>query len=204
MKKNVRVRLTILFGMLSATAVGQDLNLRTGLWEAATSMETQGNLYPEVTDAQKAEMDRAMAGMTPEQRAQMAQMRAKMEKALKDSNKEQGNQPSKKWCLTKEGLKEMSQQMRPETFGIQEYEKSCKPTIIKSTSSVREIRFDCADSEKKGSMTLLVAVANPETFTVSMETAMSVASPSGPQRPFKGKLKTTARWLAVSCGDVKP
>jgi hypothetical protein len=170
-------------------------------------METQGNQYPEATEAQKAEMDRAMAGMTPEQKAQMARMRANMEEALKKIKKD-GNQPhtsSAKSCLTKEGLKEMSQEMRPENFGIQEYEKGCKHTIVKSTSSVRETRVDCADSEKKGSGTLLVVVADPETFTVSMETAMSPASsPSGPQAPFKGKFKMTAKWLAVSCGDVKP
>ena len=79
MKNNSRVRLTILSCMLSAAAAGQDLNLRTGLWETTTSMETQGNPYPEMTAAKIAEMERAMTGMTPYQRAQMAQMMDKIE-----------------------------------------------------------------------------------------------------------------------------
>ena len=51
-------------------------------------METQGNQYPEMTATQQAEMDRAMAGMNPEQKAQMAKMRANMEEALKKINKD--------------------------------------------------------------------------------------------------------------------
>ncbi|MBZ5621601.1 MAG: DUF3617 domain-containing protein [Acidobacteriia bacterium] len=85
---------------------------------------------------------------------------------------------------------------------------SCKQVKVKSTSSTREIRYDCPNSGKPVSFTYLFTAANTETWTVSEETVgtdvwrdqKEVAS-----SPLQRVLlrKTSGKWLGPACGDAR-
>jgi hypothetical protein len=88
MKNNVRAGLTILSCMLSPTAAGQEPQPQDRLIGGDDEHGNPRQPVPRDDATQQAEMDRAMASMTPEQKAQMAKMRANMEEALKKINKD--------------------------------------------------------------------------------------------------------------------
>jgi hypothetical protein len=181
----------VLFAVLSTRAVvAQELPIKLGLWETTSTSETKGLQYPAPPAANQAEMEKAMAGMTPEQRAKMTEMRAKMAAVVKSAG-----QPSTsvtKSCVTKADIGDMSK------FGVGEDAKGCKHTIVKSSATAREVHGECNDGNNKTSLTLSVKASNPETVISTME-----MSSSGPEGPSEMKVKRTAKWLGADCGPLK-
>jgi predicted RNA-binding Zn-ribbon protein involved in translation (DUF1610 family) len=85
---------------------------------------------------------------------------------------------------------------------------SCKRVKVKSTTSTREIRYDCPNSGKPVSFTYLFTASSTEAWTASEETVgvdvwrdqKEVAS-SPLQRVIVRK--TSGKWLGPACGDVR-
>ena len=87
-------------------------------------------------------------------------------------------------------------------------QNSCKRVKVKSTSSTREIRYDCPNSGKPVSFTYLFTAANTETWAASDETVgtdvwrdQSEVAKSPLQRVIVRK--TSGKWLGPACGDFK-
>jgi hypothetical protein len=87
-------------------------------------------------------------------------------------------------------------------------QNGCKRVKVKSTSSTREIRYDCPNSAKPVSFTYLFTASNTETWTISEETVgvdvwrdKSEVASSPLQRVIVRK--TSGKWLGPACGDFK-
>jgi hypothetical protein len=173
-----QVRVTIVFCMLSALAAGESLNMRPGLWEVTTV--AKGDL---MSTADKAEMEKALAEMPPEQRA-------KTEAYVKNLQGGGAKPTIQKVCVTKEAISKMS------TMNLPGHDSTCKRTDIKSTSTIWEFREECSASSGKTGGTVRVVVANPETYNLEFT--------PGAGRNGGGSWKVNAKWLSGDCGNVKP
>ena len=174
---SARVRITIVFCMLSATAAGENLNLRLGLWEVTS--EGKGIV---MQTADKAEMEKAMAEMSPQQRAKTEAYLKSMQAGM--------TTPPVKSCLTKEALSKMS------TFNVPGEDSTCKRTEIKATSTVVEFREECSGSNGKTGGTVRVVAPSPETYTLEFI--------PGPGWERGGTFKMIGKWLSADCGKVRP
>ena len=76
--------------------------------------------------------------------------------------------------------------------------KSCKQTVVTSTSTKQEMKMEC-DMPNKGSGTVTVAAKDPE--HVNGLVVMHVGN-NGHNMDMK--ITITAKWISSSCGDVKP
>ncbi len=101
-----------------ASAQGPALNVKLGLWEATTTVQTSG--APPIDTS----------GMSPEQRA-------RLEAAFANSRKRMAAPHTFRSCLTKEKLGEMPFQDRNN--------RACKPTVLSSSSSEYAVKFSCTD-----------------------------------------------------------
>jgi hypothetical protein len=171
-----QARITLVLCSLSALAAGENLNIKPGLWDFTTV--AKGNMMP---TAEKAEMEKAMAEMPPEQRA-------KTEAYLKSM--QAGTATRHKGCVTKESITKMS------TFIVPGEDSGCKRTEIKTTSTIWEFREECAGSKGKTGGTVRVVAPNPETYTLEWT--------PGAGWEGSGSWKMSAKWLGADCGNVKP
>jgi hypothetical protein len=154
----------------------QPLNVKLGLWEMTTTVNTRG--LPPVPPE-------ALARMTPEQRAQMAE-RMKS----RDAGAPNVRSTTRKDCVTKEKLEKAA--------GFDENRKNCSRTILTSTDRKLEMQTECIEERGKTKRTIEMEAPNPETVTGNIhmvrsggDTKMEMAS------NFSGK------WIAPVCGDVK-
>jgi hypothetical protein len=174
----------LVFFAVIASATTENLNIKPGLWEVTSTMDTKGT--PPMSAKQKAEMEKEMAKMSPE-------MKAKMEAAVKSSRANLAKPIVRKSCVTKEDLS------KPLPFAGGRDDGTCTRTIIKSTSSTQEVHLDCTNKTQKSSGTVRIVATNPETWTGTMEGAVSdTGGAMNLKSTFSGK------WLGADCGSVKP
>ena len=167
--------------LFASPAMTDNLNIKPGLWEFTSTSQTKG--APPISAEQKAEMERAMANMPPDRRA-------KMEEAMKAAQGGAGTPHVRKSCVTKEDLS------KPLDLGD---DKECKKTILKSTSSEQEVRFDCSSGTHKSTGTMHFVANSSE--SVSGTTDMQMSDTGG---AMTVKSNFSGKWLGASCGDVKP
>jgi Protein of unknown function (DUF3617) len=140
-----------------------------------------------MTAADRAEMEKALAEMPPDMRAKAKAQRGAVEAAMKDPI-------VKRICITKEDLSKISGSFdRPRGD-----DGTCSQTIVKSTSSVQEMRIDCRktkETETTSTSTIRTSAANPQTVTTE---AILAAGAN------EMKQKMTGKWLGADCGSVKP
>jgi hypothetical protein len=180
MRTAILLGLTLLWPLASWAADNyKPLDVKLGLWE--TSMTNQTTGMPPLPEE-------LLARLTPDQRA-------KMEAAMKARAAKGPQTRVNRSCLTKDQLNNAL------TFGSEGSvaAAACKRTVITSSSTKQDIRFDCSDekSNMKGSGTVHVEALNSENVKGTMQvTATGGGNNMNIQTSF------SAKWLSADCGDV--
>ena len=146
------------------------LDAKTGLWEV-TSVTERSGMPPIPADA--------LAKLPPEQRAKIeAQFKTTPQTTTKQS------------CFTKDDV--------AKGLGLNNTDKSCRQTVITSTGTRQEVKWEC-DGQNKNSGSLKIDVPDSSHVNGLIEMTMGANG-----RVMNMKVTTTAKWLGNSCGDVKP
>ena len=154
----------------------KSLDVKLGLWETTSSVQTSGmppvNIPPDT-----------LARMTPEQRA-------KVEAMMKSQGSGSPRTTTSKTCMTPEKMK------RSEMFYEQ---KQCTKTVVTSTGSKLEMRMHCTmEGGAKADGTVRVERINSE----STKGSVQMVSTSG-DHTMNMNSTFTSKWLGPDCGDVK-
>jgi hypothetical protein len=163
----------------SCFAAETPFGIKPGLWETKTTNDISGPppIPPE-----------ALARMTPEQRE-------RVEAGMKQYAG-QNHATTTKACITEEQLS------KPITaFGRQD--ASCKYDMVRSSSSVQELKFTCGDIGRgAGKMdgTMHFEAVNAETMKGNATIVMTPAKGN----PTTMRMTMSGRRLSSDCGDVKP
>ncbi|HTB14278.1 MAG TPA: DUF3617 domain-containing protein [Bryobacteraceae bacterium] len=147
------------------------LNAKPGLWEVTSTTERNG--MPPIPAE-------ALAKMSPEQRARIeAQFKGTAQTTTKQS------------CFTQEDV--------AKGFGFNNsLEKSCRQTIVGSSESKLEIKWECEGAQKNsGSM----KIEAPDSSHVNSLINITMGANGN---VMNMKVTNSAKWLSNSCGDVKP
>jgi Protein of unknown function (DUF3617) len=115
----------------------------------------------------------ALAKMPPEQRAKFEEM---MTQPHTSTN-----------CVKKEKLD------KPLNWG--HVNKSCTNTMVNSTGTLQEIRFDCSSEKSKSSGTIRIEVLSPESIKGSVHIAN--ATKADQSRNFDSSF--SAKWIGPTC-----
>lgn len=134
------------FVLLSGVCVAADtvhpLDVKPGLWESVTTVETSG-MPPIPPDL--------LAKMTPQQKA-MIESRIKGNKTTVND----------KQCVTREDLDKGLNWGNPKTL-------TCKHTVVTSTSTKQELRLECETKGFKSSGTVRIEALDPEHVKVTSQ-----------------------------------
>jgi hypothetical protein len=154
----------------ASRAADTPLNAKPGLWEVTSTSERSG-MPPIPADT--------LAKLPPEQRA-------KIEAQLKGT----ATTTTKQSCFTQDDVAKGLGWNNPAT--------NCKQTIVSSTGSKQEIRWDC-EGAQKGSGTMKIEA--PDSSHVNSVIDISMGANG---HVMNMHITTSAKWLSNSCGDVKP
>ena len=149
------------------------LDVKPGEWQVTMTSETTGTppIPPEV-----------LSRLTPDQRAKM--------EAMAKARAAKGPQSTtRKHCLKKEDLE------KPLTFND---DKTCKATLISSSRTKQEMRFECAGEGVKTGGSLRLDAVNSENVKITTQGTMA-----GPNGGMTINTNTTAKWLSASCTESK-
>ena len=150
------------------------LNVKPGQWEASITTETSG--LPPIPPE-------ALARLTPEQRAQM--------EAVMKGRSGQPRTTVSKSCVQPDDIK------NPLAFANEQ--RTCKPTIVSSSSTKEEIRVDCAEpNQPKTSGTIKVEAVSSELIKISMQMTSSDGN-----RTMNFSMNGTSKWLGPACTNNK-
>jgi len=169
MMKNALCIVILTAGACSAADNLTTLNTKPGLWEV-TSVTERSGMPPIPADA--------LAKMPPETRARIeAQFKGTPTTTTKQS------------CFTQEDI----------VKGLgNSLEKSCRQTVVSSTGSRLEIKWECDGSQKStGSM----KIEAPDPLHVNSLINFTMGANG---HEMNMKVTNSAKWLSNSCGDVKP
>jgi hypothetical protein len=147
------------------------LNAKPGLWEV-TSVSERSGMPPIPADA--------LAKMPPEQRA-------RIEAQFKGSAPQTTTKQS---CFTDEDV--------AKGFGWNKADKSCRQTIVTSSGSKTEIKWEC-DGAQKNSGSMKIEAPDATHVNSLINITMSANG-----NVMTMKVTNSAKWLSNSCGDVKP
>ena len=150
------------------------LKVKPGLWEMTSDSEHSG--MPPIPPE-------ALAKMSPEQRA-------KLEAAMKGSMGPQHR--VMKHCVTQEDIDRGFEKMDKMGQG------QCTQTVVSSTATVREGRFQCSGSGNS-SGTYRFEARSPESVVANWNMTMSNGA-----NAMTMKNDMQGKWLGADCGDVKP
>ena len=146
------------------------LDVKTGQWE--TTMHSQSSGAPPIPPE-------VLNQMTTEQRA-------KLEERMKAS---MGPRTTvAKTCITKDKLNQ------PLDLGKED--KSCTRTMVTSTSSRQEVRFECTTAGMKSSGSMRIDVVNSETIKAAMQMTMGDGGHTSNTNMDFG-----AKWLGAACSE---
>lgn len=158
---------------LWAADKAQPLNVKPGLWETTMTTTTSGETpIP-------AEL---LAKLTPEQRA-------RIEQRMKDNSGEKTRTLTDKNCVTKEQIDTGL------AFGHEQ--GKCTNTIVSSTSSMVEMRVECADNGMNTSGTMRFEAPNPESIKGSSQMSLT-----GGGRTRNVHVSVTAKWIGPVCSKT--
>ena len=154
-------------------------NLKPGLWEVTSDMKGGGGDM----GAAMAQMQKEMAGMSPEQRKMMQDMMAKQGVQMGA-----GGAMSVKMCLTREQV---------ERNEIPVQQGDCKTTRQQRSGNTTTMAFACANPPSTGEGTY--TIQSPEAYTMKMVVKTSVQG-----KPQTMNMDASGKWLGANCGDIKP
>jgi Protein of unknown function (DUF3617) len=170
------VLVSLIFLACTSVWAADDLkpfDVKLGLWETTTSVQTSGmapvNIPPD-----------ALARMTPDQRA-------KVEAMMKNQGSPRTS--TTKSCMTPEKMK------RSEFYE----QKQCTKTVVSSTGSKLEMRMHCTmEGGAKADGTVRVEKISSESTRGSVQMTSTSAD-----HTMNMNSTFTSRWLGADCGDVK-
>ena len=165
---------------LSLTAHAQ--SIKPGLWEMNQKMGGNAEM-----DQAMAQMQKQMAGMSAAQRKQMEDMLAKQGMSMPTAGA--GGGMALKVCVTPEMAAKQEMPMQNEG--------DCTTRITSRSASALKMSFVCKNPPSSGE----------GTYTFSGDTAytMKMLMKSTHQgKPVSTTLDGQGKWLAASCGAVKP
>ncbi len=172
---------TLILALAAATlgpaARAQNVQLNPGLWEHGFSMKSSDGKM----EGAMQQMQERLAAMPPEQRKMMEDMMARQGLGIGP----QGN--TVKVCLTKEDIERGSTPQEP----------GCTQTG-RRTGNVWSMSFQCKGpppSSGEGQLTWASPTAYSGNFTVR-------TTQDG--KPHVMQMAQTGKWLAASCGNVRP
>ena len=176
------MRTKLLLGLLFVVGIAlvvwandkiQPLNTKMGLWDMTISSGFSGQMpIP----------DEVLSKLTPEQQAMIKER-------MKAAPGSGGVTHAYKTCLTKEKMDNGA------TFGE---DKTCKPTVISSTSSKLVVKVDCQSNGMQGSGTMEYEAVDTENVKGTMHMTMSA---NGQTRTVNTTI--VGKWAGPACGDVK-
>ncbi|MDO9433808.1 DUF3617 domain-containing protein [Hydrogenophaga sp.] len=165
---------------ISVTAYAQ--SIKPGLWEMQSKMGGNAQI-----DQAMAEMQKQMANMPPAQRKQMEDMLAKQGVSMPSAAPAGGM--STQICISPE-------MAAKQDLPVQE-KGNCTNTVTSRSGNVTKMKFVCTNPPSSGE----------GTYTFNGDTAytMKMQMTSTQQgKPQNMSLDGSGKWLAASCGNVKP
>jgi hypothetical protein len=163
---------------LAVVALGADklqrLNVKTGLWEVTTTINSRGHMPIPAEMLQR---------LTPEQRA-------RMEARMKAQPAERARTITQRNCVTE---KDMEKGALFNSTPNQE----CTEKIVTSTATSAEIEMSCDTRGVRGNGTVKLQVLSPESVQGSSHiTALGNGQTLNTDSTF------AARWISASCGNA--
>jgi hypothetical protein len=155
--------------------------LKPGLWEINNKMQTgSGQLEKAMADMQK-----QMAGMSPDQRKMMQDMMAKQGMSMAPGA---GGGMAVKVCMTKESI---------ERNELPSQQGDCKTTTTPRMGNTMKMSFVCTQPPSSGEGQ--VTFVSPEAYTMKMAMKTSVQG-----KPETMTMDGGGKWLSADCGNIKP
>ena len=157
------------------------LNLKVGEWEYSVTVKMAG----------MPQMPQQMPQIPPEQLAKLPpEQRAKMEAAMKNAGNMTAGKPMvSRHCVKKEDLA---------NFNPNRMSKSCKTTVISSSGSRFEAKFECNDQDNKTTSTVVAEALGEESMKFNL-----VSSGTADGHPMNMTVNGTGKWLSAACSDTK-
>lgn len=175
------MKYTLVLALLAGAASAADvtpLDVKTGEWEYTLTSQIQGlqaaKQIPQIPPDQ-------LAKMPPEARARLEALM-----------KQLGGAPTtttSKTCVKKEDLAKLDPRGD---------DKRCKTTVISSSRSKQEIKFDCSASPTKEMGEMTMQALNSESVKFSFQGS---ASENG--QPVTMNINGTGKWLSSTCTEDK-
>jgi hypothetical protein len=170
-----------LSGVWGVHAHAQNQKMRPGLWEHSVTMKSQSGQ----TEAAMAQMQQAMANMSPAQRRQMEQMMAQKGVSMGS------NSQSVKVCITPE---QAELDRTPSRDGCTQSVRRTGLNTVATSISCKGGPHEPA-SQGEGTLTF----SNPMAYTGQFKLTTTVQG-----KPEQIDMAQTGKWLASDCGNILP
>lgn len=157
-------------GCIWAAGKGPTLNVKPGLWETTMTTMTSGEM-PIPTEL--------LSKLTPEQRA-------RMEEKMKANSAGKTRTLTDKSCVTKEQID------NGPVFGHEQ--GKCTQTVVSSTSSMVEVRLECAGDGMNSSGTMRFEALSPESIKGSGQ-----MNANGGGHAMSIHMSVISKWLGPVC-----
>lgn len=178
---NTRLRCLSIAALLALPLAVAAQATKPGLWEM--THKVSGN---KKMDAAMAQMQQQMAAMSPEQRKQMQEMFAKQGMTMPGAS---GDAMRLQVCITPE----MAARQEPPDMA----DGDCKNQVVSRTAQSMKIRFTCTKPPSSGEGT--VNFQGDTGYTTVADVTTQVDG-----KPEKMRIEGQGRWVAASCGAIKP
>ena len=172
----------LLLGALALGATAHAQTARPGLWEIQNKMGGNAQM-----DQAMAQMQQQMASMPPAQRKQMEDMLAKQGMSMPKAGS--GGAMAMKVCITPEMA--AKQDMPMQTEG------DCTTTITSRSATALNMSFVCRNPPSSGEGSYTFSGDTAYTMKMQMKTTHQ-------GKPQNMTMDGQGKWLAASCGNVKP
>ena len=167
--------------LLASAATASAQNMKPGLWEITTQMQSEGKDM----SAAMEKMQKQMASLPPEQRKMMEDMMAKQGVKM-GSNP--GGGMAIKVCMTQEMV---------DRHEVAPPREGCTHTLSPRLGNSMKFAYKCTQPPSSGQGE--VTFTSPEAYTSKMS---ATSNSNGTERTME--MQSTGRWLGGDCGDIKP
>lgn len=182
MKLQPLTRTLATLALIATAGWAQAQTMKPGLWEITTQMQSgSGKMNDAMAQAQK-----ALEGMTPDQRKMMQDMMAKQ--GVQMGGPAAGGGMAVKVCMTQEMVDRNE-------VGTQKGD--CTHTNSQRTGNTMKFSFVCTQPPSSGEGQ--VTFNSPESYAVSMTSSTTVRG-----NAEKMAMQSNGRWLGSDCGGIKP
>jgi hypothetical protein len=179
------VSLASLVALAALSAYATAVGLKPGLWEVRVVKQVvDGKDMTAQMAAQAAQLQKTMAAMPPEQRAQMEAM-------FKQKGISQGGDGGYRLCVTPE----MAKRDTP----VVDKDGRCQPTKVTHSGNQTTYEINCSAN---GITTVGKGESTVTGDLITTRSDMTMTRPNGPPRVMHSE--SEMKYLGSDCGDVKP